>query len=45
MWQECVVMFSVEEYMNGDYGFSRAIMGEKCIIQVSHGTLQFKAFL
>lgn len=29
-------MFPAEEYMNGGCRFSRAIMGEKCIIQVSH---------
>lgn len=45
MWQECVVMFSAEGHVNGDYRFSRAIMGEKCIIQVSHGILQFELLL
>lgn len=38
-------MFSAEQHMNGDYRFSTAIIGVKCIIKVSHGILQFELLL
>lgn len=34
-----MVMFSTEEHVNRDYRFSRAVMCEECIIQVSAGIL------